>query len=75
MKGGRLQILCLASSVTKFMAHKNNKNNKDNKKMNPKTKSEMRDMEVEMSKEIGANGESKKLGKKESTNEKRMRRE
>ncbi|WP_138205221.1 small, acid-soluble spore protein, alpha/beta type [Haloimpatiens lingqiaonensis] len=53
------------------MAHKNNKNNKDNKKVNPKTKSEMRDMEVEMSKEIGANNESKKLGKNESAREKR----
>ncbi|WP_373897258.1 small, acid-soluble spore protein, alpha/beta type [Haloimpatiens sp. FM7315] len=51
------------------MAHKNNKNSKDNKKVSPKTKSELKDMEVEMSKEIGANNESKKLGKKKASKE------
>jgi len=51
------------------MSHKNNKNSKDNKKAGQKTKKELIEMEVEMSKEIGVSNETKKLGKnKDSKN-------
>jgi hypothetical protein len=46
------------------MSHKNNKNSKNNKKAGEKTKKELKEMEFEMSNEIGHSNESKKLGKK-----------
>ncbi|MFD3155406.1 small, acid-soluble spore protein, alpha/beta type [Haloimpatiens sp. FM7330] len=57
------------------MAHKNNKNNKNNQKVSPKTKSELKEMEVEMSEEIGSNNESRKLGKNKKAKFKKNRRE
>ncbi|AYF54693.1 small, acid-soluble spore protein, alpha/beta type [Clostridium botulinum C] len=45
------------------MSHKNNKNSKDNKKSNPKTKKELKKMEMEIADEVGYSKESRKLGK------------
>lgn len=45
------------------MSHKNNKNSKDNKKSKQKTKSQLEKMKYETANELGANNESKKLGK------------
>lgn len=44
------------------MSHKNNKNSKNNKKAGQKTKTELKKMKMEASKEIGDNKEKKKLG-------------
>lgn len=49
------------------MSHKNNKNSKTNKKAGQKTKSELNDMKMEASKEIGVSNETKKLGNKSHT--------
>lgn len=45
------------------MSHKDNKNSKSNKKAGQKTKKELKEMEFEMSNEVGYSNESRKLGK------------